>query len=208
MGTPDLNSVRNRRRQIWSQISALCEEDRDLYTAEKVLLRLSGATEKASLPMTVLPPQMGTASTEMNALLSSGSYGITTRLHPSEFTHRDLVEAERDFATAEEEEEDHVEGEEGGGDDDDGGAGLVRVVRDVMTGNETLEQLTMLLMRNCGDVWWTAAEIQTFLTKIKGREVPMASISPMLTNLKNNSVITRNGHEIALTERAKEDVFK
>ncbi|QQO12452.1 hypothetical protein JJB99_23605 [Bradyrhizobium diazoefficiens] len=204
MNSPNLDSVRNRRRRIWSQISALCEEDRDLYTAEKVLLRLSGTTEKASLPMTVLPPQMGTASTEMNALLSSSSYGITTRLHPAEFTQQDLVEAERDFANAEEEEEEEEEGEG----DDDGGAGLVRIVRDVMTGNETLEQLTLLLMRNCGDTWWTASEIQSFLTHIKGREVPMASISPMLTNLKNNGVITRSGHEIALSERAKEDVFK
>lgn len=204
MNPPDLNSVRNRRRQIWSQISVLCEEDRDLYTAEKVLLRLSGTPEKASLPMTVLPPQMGTASTEMNALLSSGSYGIGTRLHPDEFTHQDLVAAERDFAEAEEEEEEEEEEAEG----IDGDAGLVRLVRDVMTGNETLEQLTMLLMRNCGDVWWTATEIKDFLTRVKGREVPMASISPMLTNLKNNGVIIRSGHNIALTGRAKQDVFR
>jgi len=201
MNTPDLHSVRNRRRQIWSQISALCEEDRDLYTAEKVLLRLMGTHEKASLPMTVLPPQMGTASTEMNALLSSGSYGISTRLHPSEFTHQDLVEAERNYAEAEEEEEEEAEGI-------DPHAGLVRLVRDIMTGNETLEQLTMLLMRNSGDVWWTAAELQDFLTRVKDRDVPMASISPILTNLKNNGVIVRAGHNVALAGRAKQDVFR
>jgi len=205
MESPNLDSVRNRRRQIWSKISALCEEDRDLYTAEKVLLRLSGTTEKASLPMTVLPPQMGTASTEMNALLSSGAYGISTRLYPSEFTHQDLVEAEKDFAAAEEEEEDYAEGEE---EDDDGGAALIKLVRDVMTGSESLEALTLLLFRNCGDVWWNATEIQDYLQRIKGKEVPMASISPMLTNLKNNGVIVRNGHDIALAARAREDVLR
>ncbi|MET4754492.1 hypothetical protein [Bradyrhizobium sp. RT11b] len=198
MASPNLESVQKRRREIWSKVSLLCEEDRELYTAEKVLMRLAGTPAKVSLPLTMLPPKMGTATADMNALLTSGSYGISTHLHPSEFTDMDLREAEKDFADSEEEEEEQ----------DDGGAGLVQLVRDVMAGNETLEQLTLLLLRNSGDVWWTATEIQDFLQRIRGKEVPMASISPMLTNLKNNGVIIRNGHEIALAARAKEDVFR
>jgi hypothetical protein len=202
MDSPNLDIVRNRRRRIWSMVSSLCEEDRELYTAEKVLLRLSGTSEKPSHPLTVLPPQMGTASADMNALLTSASYGITTRLHPGEFTDLDLIEAERAFAETEEEEDDFT------ADENDGGKGLVDLVQSVMSGNESLEQLTLLLFRNCGDVWWTANEIQDYLQRIKGKEVPMNSISPMLTALKNAGVIAREGHNVALTDRTVKEALR
>ncbi|WP_076860219.1 hypothetical protein [Bradyrhizobium mercantei] len=171
-----------------------------MYTAEKVLMRLSGAPGRPSLPLTLTPAQIGTATADMSALLSAGSYRIAARLAPSEFTDVDVVEAERTFAQAEE--EDEQEDECVDEDEDDGGAGLVKLVQDVMAGNETLEQLTLLLFRNCSDTWWTANEIQDYLQRIKGKDVPMSSISPILTALKNSGVIVREGHNIALTEKA------
>jgi hypothetical protein len=174
-----------------------------MYTAEKVLMRLSGAQGRPSLPLTLTPAQIGTATADMSALLSAGSYRIAARLAPSEFTEVDVIEAERAFAEAEEEEAQEDEGVEAvDEDEDDGGAGLVKLVQDVMAGNETLEQLTLLLFRNCSDIWWTANEIQDYLQRIKGKDVPMSSISPILTALKNSGVIVREGHNIALAEKA------
>lgn len=49
--------------------------------------------------------------------------------------------------------------------------------------------------------WWTAAEIQPELSKLKGAEVPMGTISPTLTAMKTNGEIVRNGMRIALASR-------
>ncbi|WP_316185138.1 MULTISPECIES: hypothetical protein [unclassified Bradyrhizobium] len=178
-----------------------------MYTAEKALMRLAGASGRPSLPLTLTPAQLGTATPEMSALLSAGSYRIAARLAPSEFTHADVIEAERAFAQAEEEEEREDEQQDEDAEpvepvEDDGGMGLVELVQSLMGGNETLEQLTLLLFRNCSDTWWTANEIQDYLQRIKGKDVPMSSVSPMLTALKNSGIIVREGHNIALAEKA------
>jgi hypothetical protein len=80
--------------------------------------------------------------------------------------------------------------------------GLVSdAVKEIMTGHETLEQLIVLMFENCSDDWWTASEVQTCLTEIKGKEVPMSSISPTLTNMKNNGLIVRDGFNVGLAAR-------
>lgn len=85
---------------------------------------------------------------------------------------------------------------------------MIDEVRGLMTGNETLEQLTLLLFENCSDVWWTATEIQSHLSDLKGKEVPMGSISPMLTAMKNAGTIIRKGHDVALATKAMEEATK
>jgi hypothetical protein len=83
--------------------------------------------------------------------------------------------------------------------------GLVSdVVKNIMTGHESLEQLIALMFENCSDEWWTANEVQICLTEIKGKEVPMSSISPTLTNMKNNGVIVRDGFNVGLAARHKQ----
>ncbi|WP_454648017.1 hypothetical protein [Bradyrhizobium liaoningense] len=195
MSNPSLQDVRNRRRQLRAEIAALNAEDSELYAAEKVLLRLGGIAEPAPLPLPPYPPLP--PATPVNPVKSSGSLGGSAALfrrRPDPNLPPPPSAEELAAAVASLEEED---GEQG-----DGGAGLVKLVQDVMVGNETLEQLTLLLFRNCSDTWWTATEIQDYLQRIKGKEVPMNSISPMLTAMKNAGTIVRDGHNVALTEKA------
>ena len=57
-----------------------------------------------------------------------------------------------------------------------------------MKGNETIEELIILCMENCGEDWWTAGEMQACLTAVKGRDVPMGSVSPTLSNMKTKGL--------------------
>jgi hypothetical protein len=82
--------------------------------------------------------------------------------------------------------------------------GVVESVKKRMTGNETLERLIVMLFEDCSDDWWTANEVQSHLTLIKGKDVPMASISPTLTNMKNNGLIVRDGLNVGLATRHKQ----
>ncbi len=50
--------------------------------------------------------------------------------------------------------------------------------------------------------WLTAAEIQEHASAIKGSKIPMSSISPGLTELKNESLIVRRGFLVALVTRS------
>ena len=52
--------------------------------------------------------------------------------------------------------------------------------------------------------WLTANEIQDRASAFKGITIPMASISPGLTDLKNDGVIVRAGLLVALASRAAE----
>ena len=72
-----------------------------------------------------------------------------------------------------------------------------------MTGRETLEELIKMMFVECNEEWWTANEVQQHLSLIKGREVPMSSVSPTLTKMKDNGIIVRRGLKVALVERAK-----
>jgi hypothetical protein len=80
---------------------------------------------------------------------------------------------------------------------------VVDEVKAKLKGNETLEDLIFLLLDECKDDWWTATEIQSHLTDVKGREVPMSSISPTLTKMKDAGTLTRDGFNVALTSRVQ-----
>jgi hypothetical protein len=77
------------------------------------------------------------------------------------------------------------------------------VVKRKMKGNETIEELILMSLDECSEDWWTAAQMQENLKEIKGREVPMSSVSPTLSNMKNRGLIVRDGLNFALPARAK-----
>jgi hypothetical protein len=81
-------------------------------------------------------------------------------------------------------------------------------VKKKMTGSETIKELIVLLMENCSDTWWTANEVQDYVSRLKGREIPMSTISPTLTTLKIDGKIGRNGFDIALVSKIKEATNK
>jgi hypothetical protein len=83
------------------------------------------------------------------------------------------------------------------------GPGVGDLVKGAIKGNETIEELIVLLMEHCSDPWWTAAEIQDHLTQVKGKEVPMSSVSPTLTNMKVKGLLVRNGMNVALASEVK-----
>lgn len=65
--------------------------------------------------------------------------------------------------------------------------------------------LFMSILRQSENPWMTANEIQERASAIKGQEVPMATVSPTLSNMKNVGVIRREGLKVALTERLNEN---
>jgi hypothetical protein len=74
-------------------------------------------------------------------------------------------------------------------------------VKKIATGRETLEELIVLMMQNCGDDSWTAIEIRDCASEIRGKEVPMSSISPTLTKMKDAGTLNRVGLQVGLADR-------
>jgi hypothetical protein len=70
-----------------------------------------------------------------------------------------------------------------------------------LTGKENLEEIITRLFEECGEIWWNANEVQEHLTLIKGRDVPMSSVSPTLTMMKNKGTLVRDGLSVALASR-------
>jgi BMFP domain-containing protein YqiC len=63
-----------------------------------------------------------------------------------------------------------------------------------------LRELILRALRQAGSGWLTAGEIQRAASEMKGSDVPMGSISPTLTALKNEGLIARDGMKVALKE--------
>lgn len=68
----------------------------------------------------------------------------------------------------------------------------------------TSKALFLLVLRQSPDPWMTANEIQERATTIKGQDVPMATVSPTLSNMKNDGLIVREGLKVALASRINE----
>jgi hypothetical protein len=67
--------------------------------------------------------------------------------------------------------------------------------------NATLEQLLGYLLEGKIDPWATSNQLQEALTLLKKREVPMSSVSPTLTSMKDKGIIVRDGLKVALKTR-------
>lgn len=59
---------------------------------------------------------------------------------------------------------------------------------------ETVESLILIALSD-GD-WWTANEIQTEVSKLRGKETPMSTISPTLSAMKKDGKIVRDGLKV------------
>ena len=69
----------------------------------------------------------------------------------------------------------------------------------------TTKELIKAVLRQSSNLWMTANEIQERASAIKGQEVPMATVSPTLSNLKNAGVIVRDDMKVALASRLNEN---
>lgn len=69
----------------------------------------------------------------------------------------------------------------------------------------TTKALFAVVLRESPERWLTANDIQERASAIKGQEVPMATVSPTLSNMKNEGTIVRDGLKVALASRLNEN---
>jgi hypothetical protein len=69
----------------------------------------------------------------------------------------------------------------------------------------TTKALIQSVLRQSQNPWMSAIEIQVRASFIKGQDVPMATISPTLSNMKNDGLIVRSGFHVALADRLNEN---
>lgn len=55
------------------------------------------------------------------------------------------------------------------------------------------------------ELWQTANQIRDFIVKLLGKDVPMSSVSPALTDLKNSGTIARRDMAVALVLRLERE---
>jgi hypothetical protein len=68
---------------------------------------------------------------------------------------------------------------------------------------KTTKDALLLALKVSTEPWLTANELQVRATGLKGVDIPMATVSPTLSNLKNEGMILREGHKVALASRIK-----
>jgi hypothetical protein len=94
-----------------------------------------------------------------------------------------------------------------GGDEGNGGPQISSTEQSIpapaeyQTRRLRLPDLVVEAMRSIDSIWTDAVTIQTEASRIRGDEVPMGSISPTLTVLKDQGVVERDGMKVALKER-------
>ncbi len=71
--------------------------------------------------------------------------------------------------------------------------------------NLTTKALMIAVLRQSPSLWVKSDELRERVIAIKGQDVPMGTIGPTLSNLKNEGVIVRDGFKVALTERLNEN---
>lgn len=60
-------------------------------------------------------------------------------------------------------------------------------------------------LQSASRVWLTANEIQESASKLKGGDIPMSSVSPGLSEMKQDGTIDRDGMKVALKSRLNEN---
>lgn len=71
--------------------------------------------------------------------------------------------------------------------------------------NLTKKQMIVEAMNPPTPLWQTANEVQALVSQMSGKEVPMSSISPALSELKNAGTVVRQGMVVALALRVESE---
>ena len=69
-------------------------------------------------------------------------------------------------------------------------------------GPATTEEFILVVLSNSASPWLTSSEVREEVSRRKGKEVPMGTVGPTLTAMKNDGKILRDGHKVALSSRA------
>jgi hypothetical protein len=70
---------------------------------------------------------------------------------------------------------------------------------------KTTKDALLLALKVSTEPWLTANELQVRAMGLKGTEIPMATVSPTLSNLKNDGLILRDGNKVALATRIRSE---
>ena len=65
----------------------------------------------------------------------------------------------------------------------------------------TAKMMMIAVLRQSPSPWMTSDELRERVIAIKGDDVPMGTVGPTLSNMKNEGVIVRDGFKVALAER-------
>lgn len=69
---------------------------------------------------------------------------------------------------------------------------------------KTTRDALLLALKVMQVPWQTANDVRVRAIQLKGANIPMATVSPTLSNLKNAGLIVRNGQKVALVSRLNE----
>jgi hypothetical protein len=67
----------------------------------------------------------------------------------------------------------------------------------------SVSDVLMHILSTSATVWHTSSELQIEASRLKGKDVPMTTISPTLTALKKQNMVVRDGNKVAFAERAR-----
>jgi hypothetical protein len=67
----------------------------------------------------------------------------------------------------------------------------------------TTKALFVDILRDNPEPWMTANQVRERASFLKGSDIPMGTVSPTLTDLKNDGLVVRDGLKVALAERIK-----
>jgi hypothetical protein len=77
------------------------------------------------------------------------------------------------------------------------------IVQEMIERNATKAQIAVEVLQESSNPWMTANEVRRFFSEKRGEDTPMSSISPLLTKLKDDGLLVRNGLHVALRSRVQ-----
>lgn len=68
---------------------------------------------------------------------------------------------------------------------------------------KTTRDLIVGYLSSTPSLWRTTEDVKFNISEIKGSDVPMGTVGPTLSNMKNKGEIVRDGNKVALAERVR-----
>jgi hypothetical protein len=69
-----------------------------------------------------------------------------------------------------------------------------------LAGNRSTKLVIQDVLKS-GPLWWTAVDIQAAASQLSGRDIPLSTISPYLSDLKKVGILGRKSMNVALISR-------
>lgn len=88
-----------------------------------------------------------------------------------------------------------------GPDEDTAASAPVRLIEGQKSSSLTTKEAVLIVLEQAAEIWLTTQQVRERASEFQGRDIPLGTIAPNLSDLKNEGRIQRDGARVAHVER-------